>query len=90
MGFFETPSLLHARGGQHQSGPNMSPLHVYLTFPASNSRSYPIHDVYQSEYLGLTLDPKFTWHLATAEATRHAAQGQALQRGPGSFLLALI
>ena len=78
MTFFETPSLLRARGGQHQPGPNMPPFHVYSLFSASNPRSYPIHKVYQFEYLGLILDPKFTMHLATAEAIRRASQGQAL------------
>jgi len=29
MAFFETPSLLRARGAQHQPGPNMPPFHVF-------------------------------------------------------------
>ena len=80
MAIFETPALLHARGGQHQPSPTMSPVHVYSPFPTSDPRSYPIHEVSQFEYLGLILDPKLTMHLAIVGATgiRHASQGQAL------------
>ena len=56
----------------------MPPFHVYSPFPTSDPRSYPIHEVFQFEYLGLILDPKLTMHLATVEAIRRAAQGQAL------------
>jgi len=78
MAFFETPALLRARGGPHQPSPSMPPFHVYSTFPTSDPRSYPIHEVTQFEYLGLILDPKITVHLATVEAIRRAFQGQAL------------
>jgi len=78
MAFFETPALLRAQGGQHQPGPTMPPFHVYSPFPTSNPRSYPIHEVFQFEYLGLIWDPKLTMHLATVEAIRRASQGQAL------------
>jgi len=78
MVFFETPALLRARGGQHQPSPTMPPFHVYSPFPTSDPRSYPILEVSQFEYLGLILDPKLTMHLATVEAIRCAAQGQAL------------
>jgi len=78
MAFFETPALLRARGGQHQRGPTMPPFHVYPPFSTSDPRSYPIHEVFQFEYLGLILDSKLTMHLATVEAIRRAAQGQAL------------
>jgi len=74
MAFFETPALLRARGGQHQTGPTMPPFHVYSPFPTPDPCSYPIHEVFQFEYLGLILDPKLTMHLAI----RRAAQGQAL------------
>jgi len=50
----------------------MPPFHVYSPFPTSDPRSYPIHEVFQFEYLGLILDPKLTMHLATL---RRAAQG---------------
>jgi len=33
MAFFEIPFLHHARGGQHQPGPNMPLFHVYSPFP---------------------------------------------------------
>jgi hypothetical protein len=78
MAFFETPALLCARGGQHQPGSTMPTFHVYSPFPTSDPRSYPIHEVFQFQYLGLILDPKLTMHLATVEAIRRAAQGQAL------------
>jgi len=80
MAFSETLALLRARGGQHQPepGPTMAPFHVYSPFPTSDSRSYPIHEDFQFEYLGLILDPKLTMHLATVEAIRRASQGQAL------------
>ena len=78
MAFFETPALLRARGVQHQPGPTIPPFHVYSTFPTSNTRSYPIHEVSQFEYLGLILDPKLTMYLATVEAIPRASQGQAL------------
>jgi len=58
MAFFETPALLCARGEEHQPGPTMPPFHVYSPFPTSDPRSYPIHEVFQFEYLGLILDPK--------------------------------
>ena len=57
MAFFETPALLRARGGQHQPGPTMPPFHVYSPFPTSDPHSYPIHEVFQFEYLGLVLGP---------------------------------
>jgi len=44
MAFFETLTLLRARGGQHQPGPTMPPFHVYSPFPTSDPRSYPIHE----------------------------------------------
>jgi len=78
IAFFETPTLLRARGGQHQPSPTMPPFHVYSPFPTSDPRSYPILEVSQFEYLGLILDPKLTMHLATVEAIRRASQGQAL------------
>jgi len=78
MAFFQTHVLVRARGGQHQPGPTMPPFHVYSPFPTSDHCSYPIHKVFQFEYLGLILDPKLIMHLATVEATRRAAQGQAL------------
>jgi len=80
MAFFETPALLHAQGGLHQPSPTMPPSHVYSPFPTSDPRSgsYPIHEVSQSEYLGLILDPKLTMHLANVEAIRRASQCQAL------------
>ena len=56
----------------------MTPFHVYSPFPASDPRLYPIHEVFQFEYLGLIWDPKLTMHLATVEAIRRASQGQAL------------
>jgi len=64
MAFFETPALFRTPGGQHQPGPNMPPFHVCSPFPTSDPRSYPIHEVFQFEYLGLILDPKLTMHLA--------------------------
>jgi len=76
--FSETPALLRARWGQYQPGPTMTPFHMYSPFPTSDPHSYPIHEVFQFEYLGLILDPKLTMHLATVEAIRRAAQGQAL------------
>jgi len=71
IALFETPSILRARGGQHQFGPNMPPFHVvgtdksvpthvYSPFLASDLRSYPFHKVYEFEYLGLILDPTLT------------------------------
>ena len=78
MVFFETPALLPARGGQHQSSTTMPPFHVYSPFPTSDPRSYPILEVSQFEYLGLIFNPKLTMHLAIVEAIRRASQGQAL------------
>jgi len=80
MAFFQTPALLRARGGQHQPGPTMPPFHfhVYSAFPTSDPSLFPIHKVFQFEYLGLILDPKLTMHLATVDAIRRAAQWQAL------------
>jgi len=78
IAFIETPVLLRARGGQHQPGPTMPPFQVYSPFPTSDPRSYPIHKVFQFEYLGLILDPKLTMHLATVEAIRRASPVQAL------------
>ena len=78
MAFFETPALLRARGGQHQPGPTMPLFHVYSPFPTFDPRSYPIHEVFHFEYLDLILDPKLIMHLATVNAIRRAAQGQAL------------
>jgi len=56
----------------------MPPFHGYSPFPAADPRSYPIHKVYQFEYLDLILEPKLTMHLGTAKAIRRASQGQAL------------
>jgi len=76
MAFFETPALLRTPGGQHQPGPTMPTFHMYSPFPTFDPRSYPIHEVFQFEYLGLILDPKLTMHLATVEAIRRASQSQ--------------
>jgi len=88
-----TPALLRARGGQPlpssaPGGDNISlaqpcpHFHAYSPFrvPTSDPRSYPIHEVFQFEYLGLILNSKLIMHLATVEAIRRhgAAQGQAL------------
>jgi len=81
MAFFQTLSLLCARGGQHQPGPNMPPFHAYTPFLTSDPRSYPIDEVFPFEYLGLILDSNLTIHLAAAETIRHASQGQALVCG---------
>jgi len=78
MEFFETPALIRARGGQHQPDLTMPPFHVYSPFPTSDPRSYPIHEVFQFEYLCLYLYPKLTMHLANVEAIRRASQGQVL------------
>ena len=67
MALFETPALLRAQRDQHQPGPTMPPFHVYSPFPTSDPHSYPTHEVFQFEYLGLILDPKLTIHLATVE-----------------------
>jgi hypothetical protein len=78
LAFFETLALLRARGGQHQPGPTMPPFHVYSPFPTSDPHSYPIHEVFQFEYLGIILDYELATHLATVKAIQRASQGQAL------------
>jgi len=77
MAFFETLALLRAWEGQHQPGPTMLHFHVYSPFPTSGPRSYPVHEVFRFEYLGLIFDHKLTAHLATVEATQRASEGQA-------------
>jgi len=78
MAFFETPSLQKARGGQHRSGPTLTPIHIHTPFPNSSPCSYLITEVLQFEYLGLILDPKLNMHLATTEAIRCTAHGQSV------------
>ena len=78
MGFFETPSLQKARGGQHQPGPTLPPFHIHAPFPTSFPCSYFITEVLQFEYSGLILDPKLSMHLTTIEAIRRAAHGQSV------------
>jgi len=78
MAFCETLSLLCARGGQHKPGPTMPPFYVYSPFPTSDPSSYPVHEVFQFEFLGLILNPKLTMHLATVESIQRAPQGQVL------------
>ena len=78
MAFFETPSLQKARGGQHRSGPTLTPIHIHTPFPNSSPCSYLITEVLQFEYLGLILDPKLTMHLTTTKAIQRAIHSQSV------------
>jgi len=50
VAFFETPSLLKARVGQHRPGPTLPPFHIHAPFPTSSPCSYLITEVLQFEY----------------------------------------